>query len=109
MVFGDDAIVDGLSPLTAVREGNVVVLEFDPAMDELVVIGDGKPATFELCTDESCAYVDARLQQNRILLSAKEARTATRVRHCWADAPICNLYGTSGLPVASFEIEIRPE
>ena len=107
LVFGEDAIVDGLSPVKAVREGNVVVLEFDRAMDELAVIGDSKPAAFELCTDESCAYVDARLERNRVLLSAEEARTATRVRHCWADAPICNLYGASGLPVGSFEIEIE--
>ena len=111
MIFGDDGIVDGLSPVKAVREGNVVVLEFDPAMDELVVIGDSKPAAFELCTDEPshCVYAEGRLDRNRIYVSAEEAGNATRVRHCWADAPICNLYGTSGLPVASFEIAISPE
>jgi len=108
MIFRDDGVVDGLSPTQAVREGNDVIVEFDPAVDALVIIGDSKPAAFELCTDEPsrCVYADARLEENRIRVSAKEARGATRVRHCWADAPICNLYGASGLPVSSFEVPI---
>ena len=31
----------------------------------------------------------------------------TRVRFCWADSPLCNLYDTSGLPVGPFEIMIE--
>ena len=37
-----------------------------------------------------------------------DAVSATRVRYCWADAPLCNLYGKSGLPVASFEVRLTP-
>ncbi len=32
---------------------------------------------------------------------------ATRVRFCWADAPLCNLYDTDGLPVGPFEIDLH--
>ena len=26
---------------------------------------------------------------------------------CWTDAPLCNLFDTTGLPVGPFEIEIN--
>jgi predicted esterase len=105
LVYRGEGIVDGLSPLRAIRSGHDVVVEFDPAVDRLIVVGDGKPVAFELCTDEpaSCAYADARLEENRVYITAPDAADATRVRFCWADAPICNLYGASGLPVGSFE------
>lgn len=108
MVFGEGGIVDGLSPTKANRQRNEVVVTFDPALDELVTIGDNKPVAFELCANapSSCVYADARLEENRIHLAAGRLRNATRVRHCWADAPICNLYGSSGLPVSSFEVPI---
>ena len=32
---------------------------------------------------------------------------ATRVRFCWADAPLCNLFDTEGLPVGPFELQIE--
>jgi sialate O-acetylesterase len=73
-------------------------------------MSDSRPVAFELCTDEpsGCDYAEARLEGNRVFLSSMKVVNATRVRHCWADAPICNLYGKSGLPVASFEAKIRP-
>jgi len=30
----------------------------------------------------------------------------TRVRFCWGDSPLCNLYDAAGLPVGPFEIGI---
>ena len=110
MLFGDEGVVDGLAPSHVRRSGEGVVLEFDPAVDALVVIGDSRPVAFELCTDEpsGCEYAEARLEGNRVVLSGPEGSGATRVRHCWADAPICNLYGKSGLPVGSFEATIEP-
>jgi sialate O-acetylesterase len=34
-------------------------------------------------------------------------KSAARVRFCWGDAPVCNLYDKSGLPVGPFEIAIE--
>ena len=36
------------------------------------------------------------------------AEKYTRVRYCWADSPLCNLYDEAGLPVGPFEIGITP-
>lgn len=108
MLSGEEGLVDGIAPAHVRRTGAEVILEFDPEADILVVLGDSKPVAFELCVEERCEYAQARLEENRIVLGGENARDATRVRHCWADAPICNLYGKSGLPVGSFEAAIEP-
>jgi sialate O-acetylesterase len=41
------------------------------------------------------------------LTDAGGASSATRVRFCWADSPLCNLYDGVGLPVGPFEIDVR--
>lgn len=105
LAYGATGIVDGIGPLRAFRQGDRVALEFSPADETLVVAGDDTPVAFELCEETGCAYADAALEGNRVLLSG--ATGAERVRHCWADAPVCNLYGASGLPVSSFEIPIE--
>ena len=69
------------------------------------MIGAKDPAGFELCgaTQESCRFVRAQLAGGgKLLLS--DAAAATRVRFCWADSPLCNLYDSTGLPVGPFEI-----
>ena len=107
LVAGAPAIVDGIGPARAYRQADRIVIELAPANERLVVVGDDRPVAFELCGEAGCAYADAVLDHNRIVLSSPAAAGAQRVRHCWADAPICNLYGASGLPVASFETRIR--
>ena len=36
----------------------------------------------------------------------KKALPITKVRFCWADSPMCNLYSTEGLPAVPFEMAI---
>ena len=112
LIDGEPGIItDGLSPTAVFRNDDQVVVDFDSALDRLKVISAARPIAFELCGSEpgSCVYADSRIEGNRIWLTAPQAGRATRVRYCWADAPICNLYGASGLPVSSFEIEIRDD
>lgn len=112
LAYGEQGIPDGLSPTLVFREGDEIVVEFDPAVDSLFVANAAAPSAFELCGEASgdCVYVKSRLEGHRVFLSVGEnvagIGQVTRVRHCWADAPLCNLYATSGLPVSSFEIRI---
>ncbi len=110
LVYGEGGPVEGLAPSRVSREGDFVVLEFDRGLDDLTVLSDRRPIAFELCGEArgSCVFADARLEGNRIILDAQGDGPYTRVRHCWADAPVCNLYGESGLPVSSFEEGIQP-
>ena len=78
--------------------------DFDGA---LRVIGARDPAGFELCgdTQATCHFVRAQLGEGGVVrLEDAAPEKATRVRFCWADAPLCNLYDTEGLPVGPFEI-----
>lgn len=109
LVYGATGIPDGIGPVRASMQGARTLVEFGPREETLVVAGDRTPVAFELCGDDasSCVYAEAQLADNRILLSAPGMPDPRRVRYCWADAPICNLYGaSSGLPVGSFEIPI---
>ena len=105
----------GAQPLAArrVTEGVLVTLG---GHDGLRVVGAQDPSGFELCaaTQASCRFVRAQLRgpdggagNGEVLLTHKTAADATRVRFCWADSPLCNLFDTAGLPVGPFEIDVN--
>ena len=109
VIYGDAASGWGAQPKSARRvDGDVLVTlgEFD---GNLLVIGAKDPSGFELCADSpaSCHFVSAQLRGSDVLLSDPAASTATRVRFCWADSPLCNLYDTTGLPAGPFEIAVQ--
>jgi sialate O-acetylesterase len=75
----------------------------------LVAYSHDSPIGFELCSDSpgTCRFVEARIDGARVMLSIPDATSPTRVRHCWADSPICTLFDLSGLPAGPFELRIR--
>jgi sialate O-acetylesterase len=50
---------------------------------------------------------DGAAGNGEVLLTHEAAADATRVRFCWADSPLCNLFDTAGLPVGPFEIDVN--
>ncbi len=114
VVYGEKISPSGAQPRSArrVTEGVLVTLgDFD---GELRVVGARDPSGFELCgaTQDSCRYVRAALRGRtgegaEVLLEDAAAANATRVRFCWADSPLCNLFDTTGLPVGPFELAIN--
>ena len=98
----------GAQPSSAKRAGSEVAIELGDFDGDLLVIGAKDPSGFELCgaTQASCRFVRAQLAGARVVLS-DAAADATRVRFCWADSPLCNLYDTTGLPVGPFEMAIQ--
>jgi sialate O-acetylesterase len=110
LIFGDKTSPSGAEPAAATRSGADVVVSFANDGSKLVVKGSRDPAAFEVCgaATASCRYVRARLTGDAtVALEAGEVAVPTRVRFCWGDSPLCNLYDTSGLPVGPFEIEIK--
>jgi sialate O-acetylesterase len=109
VVFAEKLSPSGAVPQEARREGAVVMLKFSDVEGDLVVYSSKDPAAFELCgvAEGSCQYVTAKLVRGgRVALDAGEVTAPTRVRFCWADSPICNLYDAAGLPVGPFEIAV---
>jgi sialate O-acetylesterase len=110
VIYGEKISGWGAQPVSAQRasEGVLVTLgEFEGALH---AIGAKDPSGFELCgaTQGTCRFVRAQVQEGgKVLLTDANARDATRVRFCWADSPLCNLYDGAALPVGPFEIEVR--
>ena len=77
------------------------------ASAQLIAYGSNRPIGFELCgTDDACRFVDASLVGEEVVL-ASATPADIKVRFCWADSPVCNLYGPAGLSAVPFEADIR--
>jgi sialate O-acetylesterase len=110
VVFGEKISASGAAPKAAKRAVGGVDLTLGDFDGQLLVIGARDPAGFELCgeTQASCHFVRAQLcEGGAVKLEDAAPEKATRVRFCWADAPLCNLFDTTGLPVGPFEIPIQ--
>lgn len=108
LVYGQPVSPSGPTAHAARPNGGRILVSFDDVEGQLVVYGALRPIGFELCGEaaNSCRFVDAALSGNEVLLEAS-TMSATRVRFCWGDAPVCNLYDKSGLPAGPFEIAIE--
>jgi sialate O-acetylesterase len=109
LAYGDASNPSGPHPLKAVREGDDVTVDFADAGGGLVAYSAGAPSAFELCgaSPGSCRFAAARLAGTKIRIDAGASPDATRVRYCWGDSPICNLYDRNGLPVGPFEAPVQ--
>ena len=110
VVFGEKLSPSGAVALAATRDGGNVIVTFAEAEGDLVVHSSRDPAAFELCgaAEGSCKFVSARLVGgSQVSLDGSGVVDATRVRFCWADSPLCNLYDRAGLPVGPFEVAVE--
>jgi sialate O-acetylesterase len=109
VVYGEKISAYGAQPLSAKRDGSRVIVELAEFEGALTVYSAKDPSGFELCgaTQESCRFVSAQLSGDHVLLTADGVSDPKRVRFCWADSPLCNLYDGAGLPVGPFEIAVK--
>jgi sialate O-acetylesterase len=109
VLYKDDAPPSGPVPVSARREGDAVSVEFTDITGKLLAYSATRPIGFETCGDAAgtCVYAEATLQGPRVLLKSTNASTATRVRYCWADSPVCTLYDEAPLPAGPFQIEVK--
>ncbi|KQZ17524.1 sialate O-acetylesterase [Caulobacter sp. Root1472] len=107
LAYGETTLVAaGPAPLSAMRTGAAVVVRLDqPA----VVQADVRPVGFELCdAGGACRFADAVLAGDQVSLAIPAGFAPVKVRFAWADSPILNLYGATGLPATPFELAITP-
>ena len=110
VVFGEKISASGAQPMAVRRTTTGVEVTLGDFDGQLLVIGAGDPVGFELCgsAQASCHFVRAQLGDGGVVsLSDPAPEKATRVRFCWADSPLCNLFDTEGLPVGPFELQIE--
>jgi sialate O-acetylesterase len=113
VVYGEKISASGAQPLSARRSGNGVQVQLGGHDGRLVVVGARDPSGFELCAQEgqgTCRFVGAKLGEDDVVTledSPVAPSIPTRVRFCWADSPLCNLFDSTGLPVGPFELPIE--
>jgi sialate O-acetylesterase len=110
VVYGEQIAPSGPVALGARRDGTNVVVTFGDVADHLLAYSADEPIGFELCARDtgSCRYVTARIEGNRVILDSAAFASATRVRYCWADSPVCTLFDAARLPAGPFQIEVQP-
>lgn len=109
ILYDDPAPPSGPIPAGARRQGDGIAVEFTDVTGKLITYSAADPIGFELCglAPDSCEFATARIQGNRVLLSGGKVASATRVRFCWADSPVCTLYDEARLPAGPFQIEVE--
>jgi sialate O-acetylesterase len=103
LVYGEAIAPSGPRPAAARRDGDAVRLSFRDVTGALTAY-NGVPGAFELCGADSCRAARATLAGNDVVLEG--AGTATRLRYCWGDTPVCTLSDATTLPAGPFELAI---
>lgn len=88
--------------------GGEVTVTFRNVDGQLLTYNSDQAMAFELCGDAagSCRFVGGTVRGSSVLLPVG-SQPATRVRFCWGDSPVCNLYDSAGLPAGPFEVGVH--
>jgi sialate O-acetylesterase len=104
LAYGETGLLATMpAPVRAQRDGQSVVVTLD---QPTVVYGAARPIGFELCDAGGCQFVDAVVEGAAVRLPVPAGMAPVKVRYAWADSPVINLFGTTGLPATPFEIPV---
>jgi sialate O-acetylesterase len=108
LIYGEAIPATGPNAEAVAVQGAEVVIRFRDDGGGLIVYSAADPGAFELCGTaiDSCRFASARIDGPDVRLAIPGQMTPTRVRHCWGDAPLCNLFDRAGLPAGPFELPL---
>jgi sialate O-acetylesterase len=109
LVYKHDVTPNGPTIESATRTVDGVMLAFS-GKDSLLIARSGtSPIAFEICEtgQPTCRFVDTAIEANLVFLKTPYPSDVERVRYCWGDAPVCNLYDADGLPAGPFEVAVQ--
>jgi sialate O-acetylesterase len=109
LVYKHNVTPNGPVPVSAERIEGGVNITFAGIDGRMIARSGSAPIAFEVCGSDlaSCRFADATIKGSDVILRVADATAITRVRYCWGDAPICNLYDSAGLPAGPFEMAVQ--
>jgi sialate O-acetylesterase len=94
------------SPMAVMRHGRLLTVTFTHVGGGLVAREWDRAIGFTVCTAANdCRYSEGTVANDSVTLPITLPRAA-KVRFCWSDTPMCNLYSREGLPAVPFELPI---
>ena len=105
LAYGDPVAVSP-QPTAARRENGAIVITW-PASAGLWVQESDVVVGLQLCDPAGvCDWASGRVVDGALRVEDPSATSAVLVRYCWADSPVCNLYGPDDLPATPFQISL---
>ncbi len=86
-------------------DGSKVVIDFNDAEDGFIIKGDHITQLYMAGKDSIFYLADAKIQSNKLVVSAKNVDAPVAVRYEFSNAGIGNLFSKDGLPVAPFRTD----
>ena len=106
LVYKQDVTPNGPAVASAQRSGANIIITFSGVDGRLVAHSGKSLLAFEACGagQSSCRFADAHIEGNTVVIRTDSSDNVERIRYCWGDAALCNLYDSAGLPAGPFEI-----
>jgi sialate O-acetylesterase len=111
LIYHDARVTSGPVPLSATRGKGVVTIAFAGVYSKLETVSSDEPIGFELCgsSQTTCRFAPATIVGTSVQLAVPRGFTATRVRYCWGNGPVCTLYDAAKIPAVPFELALAAE
>ena len=104
--YGEDLVYSGPTYASHAVHGNEVHISFDHVGAGLMARGDALGGFAIAGADGHFVWGDARIEDNKVVVSSPGVNAPADVRYAWADNPDkANLYNRDGLPAAPFRTD----
>ncbi len=110
IIYGEGVAPSGPNVEHARVDGRNIRVSVTGASNGLRSYSSASAVGFELCSDtpQQCVYVNAQVEGDTIILPIPNGINPSRVRYCWADSSICNVFDGKDDPLGPFEVKIMP-
>ena len=106
LIYGSDQSPSGPEATRVDVVGADLIISFKSTHGKLLAYSSNRPIGFEICSGDQCAFADATIRGDKIVLENANRPDVTAVRYAWADAPYVNLYSDDDMPAVPFQLPI---
>ena len=107
--YGQNVVYSSPTFKSATCRGNQLVASFDCTAGGLVAKDGPEVKGFAIAgVDRKFVWADARIVGDTVVVSSPQVSQPVAVRYAWANNPVCNVYGKTGLPLTPFRSDDWP-